>query len=188
MGELASLSNLALVAQGASGAASIANSVGQASALREQGRYAQTVAESNAAMANLEAKDAKLRGEAEKTRLLRRAGIIQGAQRARFAAQGIDPNEGSAAEVQADTAGMAAEDAQVILNNAYREGWGHRVEASNYLRGGRMARLASKNEANATLLTGGLQFGRDAAQGAYLYEKYKEPPGKKKSDDDYWTD
>lgn len=175
MGELA---NLALLAQTSTAVAGGANAVMQSQAIRQQGSYASAVATNNQQLALMEAEDARKRGGVASSRLLRDAGRLMGTQRAKFAAQGVDPNSGSAAEVQADTAAMAAADAEMIMNNAYREGWGHRVEAANHAQSGRMARIAANNEAKATLITGGLGFGRDMLYGAQLYEHYRDKSDK----------
>jgi hypothetical protein len=167
------------------------NSIAQSGAIRAQGRYAQTGLENNAQLAELAAQDATKRGRLENAKLLQKAGDLVGTQRTSYAGQGVDVNAGSAADVQADTAAQAAKDALTLQNNAYREGWGHRVEAQNYRNAARMTHLGARNDANMTLLSGGLGFSRDVMNGLYLKEKYKTKgggPAPEPDSDSYWTD
>jgi hypothetical protein len=55
-----------------------------------------------------------------------------GKMRAAFGAAGIDPNQGSAADVQAaaDSAGLT--DAETIRSDAARQAWGYEVQSSNF--------------------------------------------------------
>lgn len=171
------LSDLALATQSIGGAAGLAGSISEAGAQRAQGAYGQQVANQNADFALMEAVDAEKRGGKAATRLLTSAGRLKSSQLASYAGQGVDVSQGSPAEVMAGTDTMAADDTQTLLNNAYREGWGHRVEAMNYRAGGRMSALAGRNQANQTLLTGGLNFSRDMLGGAMLYDKYQQKGG-----------
>lgn len=58
-----------------------------------------------------------------------RAGQAVGTQRSAQAANGIDVNSGSAAQLQDDTAMLGELDALTIQNNAAREAYGYRVQA-----------------------------------------------------------
>lgn len=58
-----------------------------------------------------------------------RTGQAVGTQRAVQAANGIDVNSGSAAQLQDDTAMIGELDALTIQNNAAREAYGHRIQA-----------------------------------------------------------
>ena len=110
----------------------------------------------NAELAGLQAESAVNRGtqEANKVRALGRR--VVSSQRAAFAASGIEVDSGTALDLQAESIGLAAQDAEVVKTNAYREAWGHRLEASNLT--GQAAITAATGKVNAanTLLTGGL--------------------------------
>lgn len=136
----------------------------EAKAASRRGRYEQQVYEMNAAVADWQAADAIARGrEAEG---LQRQGTRQliGAQRTSLAAQGIDIESGSAADVQGDSAYLGELDALTIRNNAARAAWGYQVDAVNLRQQGRLARMGSttqasalKNQSYGTLLGGAAQ-------------------------------
>jgi hypothetical protein len=65
-------------------------------------------------------------------------------------ASGIDVNSGSALDVLADSAGSAAEDADIIRQNAGREAQGYREEA----RSGRLNALNTRNEGRYAITAG----------------------------------
>lgn len=81
-------------------------------------------------------------------------GLI-GAQRAGYAAQGVELDEGTAKAVQTQSAGMGELDALTIRNNAAREAWGYRVGATNSRMGGKYAAQEANTQAFATLATSG---------------------------------
>lgn len=148
-------------------------SYAQSQALKEQGKAEEKLAEQNARLKELQAEDAILRGKADAAEVKRRGRYVKGSQRAALAAQGVSVDTGSAAAVQNETDTMSGMDALTVQNNAFREAWGYRSEASNERFRGRMERLKSRNEARMTLLTGGLQASRDIMQGFYLNNNYK---------------
>lgn len=120
----------------------------------------------NAQFANQAADDAVARGEFEsdQQRLQTRAAI--GSQRAGFAANGVDVNSGSAAEIQDDTAALGELDALTIRNNAAREAWGYRTQAQQNVLAASTARSSAKSGMFGSLLTAG-------AQGAQAYGAMK---------------
>lgn len=103
----------------------------------------------NAAVAELQAKDALDRGTQEEQRF--RAGVrgIIGAQRAGFAASNIDVGFGSALDVQADAAELGELDALTIRTNAAREAWGYKVEAEDLRKQAEIVRREGVNAAAA---------------------------------------
>lgn len=109
----------------------------------------------NAAFAEEAANDAIARGgmDEDQQRLATRAAI--GTQRAGFAANGVDVNSGSAADIQDDTAALGELDALTIRNNAAREAWGYRTQAQQ----GRLAAANARSSGQAgmfgSLLTAG---------------------------------
>lgn len=142
---------------GVNAIASLASAYSQSQSLKAQGRYQRAVAETNAKLAEMNADDALRRGDKEAARYLKQAKGVRGAQRAAMAAQGIEVDSGSAAEIQADTEKIAAENVVTIKTNAFREAWGYRVEGLNQSYAGKFASMAAGNQARDTLLTGGLQ-------------------------------
>lgn len=127
-----------------------------ADALRLRGEADKFVYDTNARVSEMQAQDALQRGDKAVTQVKRQVRQTVGAQRAALAAQGVDVNEGSAVDLQAETAGFGALDALTIKNNAYREAWGYKTQALQSSLRGELALSSSRVQANNTILTGGL--------------------------------
>lgn len=174
-----------------------AQTLGQAGAQRqaakvaeEQGRLEQAIAIRNAEQARLQAQDARRRGETEAGRYRASARGMIGAQRAGFAAQGIDLSTGSAQDVVQETHAMSELDVLQIRNNAALEAWGYETAATDAEFRGLMARRAGDNQASAlraqswnTLLTGGADmmmqarmWGGSKSQQVNTLKLPKKPP------------
>ena len=89
------------------------------------------LSEYNAAVAELQAKDALTRGDLEAGRFRARTRALVGEQRVGIAAGNIDVGYGSAVDVQADATFLGELDALTVRTNAAREAWGYRVEATD---------------------------------------------------------
>lgn len=113
------------------------------------------MAEINARVAETGAKTELARGQAEYARHTLQAGHLKSAQRAALAANGIVMNEGSAAEMLAATDIMKEIDAQTIEENALRNAWGYRSQATDYRNQALMgqAQASSINPVGAGLQT-----------------------------------
>lgn len=129
----------------------------QAEAGKKESEFNAAQAMRNARLANVQADDAIERGDKEAKVLKGKVEQVVGSQRAGFAAQGLDVDSGSTAQVQADTKDMGARDMLTIKNNAWREAWGYKVEAQNHAGNAAMEKAAGENRYKNTLLTGGLQ-------------------------------
>lgn len=118
------------------------------------GKYAKEVGEYNAAVANLQANDALARGEEAERRHRMQVRQLVGAQRASFAAQGVDVNDpdSSALDVQADAAALGELDALTIRQNAAREAWGYRAQAQDARIRGQIGYAEGTNKAVGTIL------------------------------------
>lgn len=141
------------------------------------GRAVRTAAESqaylaefNAAVADLQAKDAVTKGEQDANRFRQRVKLMIGEQRAGFAAGNVDVGFGSAVDVQADTALQGELDALTLKTNAAREAWGYRVEAVDYRERARIARLEGEAAAEQGRLSRETRYeeGRTARSTAKL--------------------
>lgn len=148
----------------ASAGANIGSTYASAAARRSQGQFAQQQAEFNRQAAERQADDAIKRGKRDVAAMKRKTRNIIGSQRAAFAAQGIDVESGSAAEIQADTAALSAADELTIRNNSYREAFGFRSQALNFRFQGEREALATRSSIGATIATGGMRFTRDAVR------------------------
>lgn len=132
------------------------SSIFSANSARKEGEYEAAMMRENAVLARQQAEDAVARGQADTMQVRQRALQLVGSQRARMAAQGIDISSGSALDVQVDTGKLAEIDALTVRNNAAREAWGFKTQAADYERRAGLARIAGRNRATTTLLTGGL--------------------------------
>jgi hypothetical protein len=114
------------------------------------------LAEYNADVARLQAKDAVNRGVEQEGVYRQQIQQVIGRQRAGFAAGNIDVGTGSAVDVTADAAYIGEVDALTIRTNATREAWGFEVQKVDLLKraqiarkGGAMAAAAGRAEATA---------------------------------------
>ena len=90
------------------------------------------VNQNNAIIAQWQAQDALTRGARAVTASRMRNVQLKGDQRAAMAANGVDLSVGSAQRVLNSTDYIGQLDASTILDNAAREAWGYRTQASNF--------------------------------------------------------
>jgi len=83
----------------------------------------------NAAALEGQSKDAIARGKEQEYVFRKQIKGVIGSERVNFAAQGVEVSDGSALEVQEDTARQGELDAIQIRVNAAREAWGYSVSA-----------------------------------------------------------
>lgn len=114
--------------------------------------YNSKVAKYNAKVADIQATEAVRLGGEDIARTQRAGSQAIGSQRAGFAAQGVEVNSDTAAQVQEDTARAVAEDVVAIRNNARREAWGYKVRATDTRAQGRQARYQGFTDAAGTVL------------------------------------
>lgn len=134
----------------------------------------------NAHVADLQAVDAVERGATDESRY--RVGVRQliGSQRVGFAAGNIDVGVGSAVDTQADTAMLGELDAMTIRQNAAREAWGYKVQATDTRKRAQIARqegvmLEAAGKANQTAARVATVGGILGAGGSLLEAKYGFP-------------
>lgn len=120
----------------------------------EQGKYLDKVSKVNAGISMRASRDALKRGYIEADEQRQETRQVIGAQRAAFAANGIDVNDGSAAIVQDDTAALGELDALTLMNNAAREAYGYRVQAMDQRQQGKLAKYQGKMDAIGSILGG----------------------------------
>jgi hypothetical protein len=169
-----SLSNMFLAGQTVNAAAGAANTYQSVVAQRAEGKYAKQIANDEAAMAELQAKDVSANAEREiALRGLRTRDIIA-SQRAAAAGRGIDVGSQSVSDLGADEAMWGAMDQETLKNNAWRQVFGLQSEATNLRRGGKHAQQSANANARMTAVSGGLQFGRDVMSGAYQAAQFRE--------------
>src|SRR5687767_4224549 len=133
----------------------------------KQANYESKIAERNASLERTAAKDALERGRLGDKRFQEQLGQTMGQQNAALAANGIDINFGSAANVRGDAAAIGQEDALTLRENAMRQVRGLEINASNYTAQARAARSAAKGAA----ISGILQMGSTALGGAQQFKR-----------------
>lgn len=124
----------------------------QASAQRQAGREAKAEADYKAAIqrnnsirANYLAQDAIERGDIEEREERIRGRLLIGQMRAVMAANGVDVNTGSAAELQIDQAATNELEARTVRNNAAREAQEFRIRGSQFESEANLTQLAGEN-------------------------------------------
>jgi hypothetical protein len=108
----------------------------------------------NADMQELQALDASQRGAAEAATKRDRARKISGSQAANMAASGVRIDSGTPLALLTETAGLGDLDALTSLNNAQREGWGYKGQATLDRYQGKAAGRAGVLNSAGTLLGG----------------------------------
>lgn len=160
LGAAATSTNWAGISQGITGIFSslntFASGYAQSAAYGIQASYQKRVADINTTLADISAEDAIEKGD--KAAELYGSQIRQkiGTQRAGYAAQGVDVNTGTAADVQESTREFGELDEQTIKNNAYTAAFGYRMQAIGATAAGQYAQIAGDFKSNNSLLSGGL--------------------------------
>lgn len=131
---------------------------------RDQGEASEMAAEfeakqheTNARIADIQGEEAIRRGDSDAKILKSRTSQSIGARRAAAAAQGIDPDSGSAADLQESDRRQGEIDTLTLKNNAWREAWGFKVDAQNSRGNAMITRAAGQSRASNTMLAGGMQ-------------------------------
>ena len=140
----------------ASAASSLAQGSAAARAAESQGDFSRRQADENARLQELQADEIEKQGQQEASLFRRKARGLIGKQRAALAAQGIDVGTGTAADIQAETAEIAEQDASQIRINAIRQAFGVRTAAINTRSQGEFDQIAGRAAARNALITGGL--------------------------------
>ena len=137
------LANISLASQITGGVTSAIGAGLSASGQRASLGAQATVAESNARIAELGAQQELDAGNQRIAALTLKAGQVKSAQRVAQAANGVDINQGSAAEVQQSTDVMKEIDKTSLETSAARAAFGQRTQAANYTAQAGMARATA---------------------------------------------
>lgn len=128
----------------------------QADSLKADSIYKQGQLQQNEMLANFQADEALRAGGVAAGNVEKKTRQIRGAQRVAAAANSVDINSGSAATLQAETAMMGAMDIVTVQNNAWREAWGLKNQATQYGQQAGMVGRSGAIQSQNSLLTGGL--------------------------------
>lgn len=120
-----------------------------AAATRAQGQYASNADLMNAKLASAQSADATARGEVSAFTRGEATKQQIGSSTAQLAASGINLGVGSAVDVTKTESFLGALDEATIRNNAARQAWGYKVQASDYTSRAALARASATNEADA---------------------------------------
>jgi hypothetical protein len=107
--------------------------------------YQSNVADSNAQIAEEQAKFALMNGEREEQASRLKMAALLGDQKAVAAANGVDVATGSPVELMASTRFIGENDALTIRDNAARQAWAYRENARGYRNEAAMDRSTSKS-------------------------------------------
>jgi hypothetical protein len=147
----------------------LGSAIAGAESQRLAGKFNQDVSNLNASISESRAEDAEFRGELAIFDRERERDQRVGAQRAAYAGQNVDVNTGTAAEIQAQTEALAAEDVERIRYNAAMEAWGYRMEGADSRLRGTVERSTGDQQSMSTALTG-------ASQAAYRMYGFSSKP------------
>lgn len=136
---------------------SVVNAFSQSAADKAQGGYESSIANTNAAIASVQARQTLETGDIEASRENLKTQQAIGSERAAQGASGVDVASGSSALTRIGTAGVGAIDELTIRNNAARQAWGYQTQALSDTYQGQFAELSATAKSQQSLLTGGLQ-------------------------------
>ena len=157
---------------------SMANSFAQASAIQGSADYQMTLATINNRFAEVQSRD--ILKTANKNAIEHGKNIkrLVGAQRASFAGSNILVGDGTAADIQDQTIEIGMEEQTRIRNNAWKQAFGIRAQASAQLLAARNAKEAADFQARTTLVSGaiaGIGGIAGAFSGAGNFSKGSQP-------------
>jgi len=121
----------------------------------QQGRAEKKRMDYQARMQDLRADRIEYRGEWEEQRLREKGSQVKGAQRASYAASGVQVDTGSPLDILASTDLEVERDAAMIQYNSAMEAGAARQQGGLYRAAGRTAKSGSLLRSGSTLLTGG---------------------------------
>lgn len=140
--------SLSLITLGLTAAGTAVGAVGN----YMQGQAEGEAADFNAHLSDIQAGDARQRGEVEASRYRSAGTRMVAQQRVAAGASGIEGK--SVEDLMLDTALMSERDAETVRNNAAREAWGYEVQAADLRLRGAGARSRGVFGAGGTILGG----------------------------------
>lgn len=135
---------------------SIGTAFSQSRALSANGSVQQSIADSNAKIANLQADEVVSDANVTASRTAARARQVSGTVKANQGGSGVDVNSGSPLATRLGIDSASEIDEMTIRNNAARKAWGIKTQAMEDTYQGKVASMTAKNEAEQTLLSGGI--------------------------------
>lgn len=162
----------------AASAVSAVGTLGSGFASYQAGNAQADVLRQNAKMDERAARDAIDRGDEAAAAHYREVSQLKGQQMAAMSANGIDVTFGSAAQLQADTAMLANQDASIILDNAAREAEGLRISAWNHKAAAKQAKAKGRSDMVSSAFSAAGTILGGASQVRGINAKYGTSAGK----------
>lgn len=125
----------------------------QGKSQEDAGKYQAAVSKQNAELSDLRASQAATIGSIQEEQHRAKVRQMAGAQRAQYAANGIDLGSGVVQDMLDQTITMGETDALTIRYNAMNEAWGYRTQAVNDRNEGRFAEWSGKQQKRGTFMT-----------------------------------
>lgn len=146
----------------------------QADQEREDGNANQKIEENNAKLAEQQANDAAILGARESEKSAWRTRAIIGQQKAAAAANNLDLDIGTPADLTMETAMLGGADRSAIGMDAARKAWGFQSDALNSRNRGALARWQGHSQANLTILN---SIGQSLSYFGSMGSGYQSPSG-----------
>lgn len=166
------MGSTAMLATGAAGAATtVAGAYSASRALQTQSMIRQQNLDMSKKLSEFQAEDALVQGGFQQQAIRQQGRSLIGSQRAAFAGNGIDVNQGSAAQIQQNTAAISELAAMKTGNEAWRQAFGFKSQAADLEAQYAYEGLSGQSSSRTTLLTGGMSAVNQLAQ---TYDSYKK--------------
>lgn len=140
-----------------SGGLNLLSSLSSSGNDRAQAELAMRSAVINSEIDKIRAEQSLYVGQQNADRLKAKGRAFIGSQRAAAAANGINVDYGSSADVQSDTRNLTTQDALTIKSNAWLQSFGYRLQATNDILQGVKQNETLNNRADQSLISGGLK-------------------------------
>jgi hypothetical protein len=150
----------------------VVGSVAQADAIRAANESAQLSAATNMRLAALRAAQVRRAGQHAGQQAGKQAAARRGARRAAQGASGVVAGQGSSGAVEDSESREGSLDQLSIHNSAWAQAWGIETQAVEMGLQAEFGGQAASNQANATILTGGLKALNSGLLGYATYDKY----------------
>jgi hypothetical protein len=138
----------------------VGNTVAERYMLRERTRMREHQLQHQMRIANIQARDVEIRGQRAIEATQRQIAATLGAQRATLAAQGVDVGQGSALELQEETAALGAEALETLSANIFREAWGIKAQAAGMESQAEFVRVGGRGMERESVVTAGANIVR----------------------------
>lgn len=139
--------------------------------------YNATLAGYNAEQATRSAEMSSESGSARAAMQERETRAAFGSERARAGGGGLDPNSGSAADVQASTAELGHLDALTIRTNAAKEAYGYQTQSTNFTNEATLDRAQASQAKTASYIKAAGTLVGGASDASAKYTQYKQNTG-----------